>query len=194
MSTLDSTQLIEPMEPTNTSARAIGVRYGGIASLILILIGLGAYVSGMNDYSNQNSATSWIMNLLTWGVMAGALILAMKNYRDQTGGYMTFGKGFTVGLWASLVMAVVTAVWTYIFFTLIAPDLMDTILEATREKMLEGGQSEEQVDQAMEYTKAFMSPVSFTFFAGLFTFITGLLISLIAAAVTQRKPPMNTTY
>lgn len=67
-------------------------------------------------------------------------------------------------------------------------------MEATREKMLEGGQSEEEVDQAMEYTKAFMSPVSFMFFAGLFTFITGLIISLIAAAVTQRKPPVNTAY
>lgn len=191
MSTLDSPQMTDP---TSVSPRPIGIRYGGIAALLLIVIGLGFHLSGLSDYKNQNNPTNWIATILNWGVMIGAIAMAMKKHRDDLGGYMTYGRGFTVGFWASLIMAIITAVWTYVFFTLVAPDLMGIITDAARENMLKQGQSEEQVDQAMQYTTMFMNPAIFTAFAVIGTLFTGIIISLITAAIVQRKPPMNTTY
>lgn len=191
MSTLDSPQMIDPV---SVSPRPIGMRYGGIAALVMIVIGLGFHLGGLSDYENQNNPTNWIASLLNWGVMIGAMVMAMKKHREDLGGYMTFGRGFSVGFWASLIMALITAVWTYLFFTVVAPDLMGVITEAARENMLKQGQSEEQVDQAMQYTTMFMNPAIFTVFAAIGTLLTGIIISLITAAIMQRKPPMNTAY
>lgn len=187
MSTLDSPQMIET---TNVSARAIGIRYGLFASLILIVVGLIFYVTGMTDFTNQNSAVNWLSNIINWAVMAGAMVLGMKQYREAAGGYMTFGKGYSIGFWVSLLIALITAVWTILFFTVIAPDLMDTIMEATRDRMYEQGQSEEQVEQAMQYSAAFMNPYVFSAFAAVGILITGLIIDLIVSAIMQRKPPV----
>jgi Ca2+/Na+ antiporter len=189
MSTLDNPISIEP---NNVSARSIGVRYGAIASLLLIAVGLIFHVAGLTSYTEQYSTTNIISSVLNYAIMIGAIAMAMKTYRDQAGGFMTFGKGFNVGFWASLIMGVITAVWVFIFFTLVAPDLTDTILEATRENMLEQGQSEEQVDQAMQYSAPFMNATSFSIFAAIGTLIAGLIISLIVAAVMQRKPLVDT--
>ena len=189
MSTLDSPSF---MEPANVSARPIGIRYGAIAAIIIIAIGLVFHLAGLTSYTQQNNPGNWISSILTWGVMIAAMVMGMKKYREEAGGYMTFGKAFGVGFWASLVLAVITAVWTYVFFALVEPGLTDTILEATRENMLAQGQSEDQVDQAMQYTEPFMNPGMFSLFGGLGTLITGLIIALIAAAVTQRKPPVQT--
>ncbi len=185
MSTLDSPNFVEP---ANVSTRSIGVRYGAIVSLILIAIGLLLHVAGMTDYSNQYSAGDVINSVLTYGLIIGGLVMAMKKYRDSAGGYMTFGKGFNTGFWASLVMAVITAVWTYLFFAVIDPSLPETIMEATRDRMLEQGQSEEAVDQAMQYTEMFLKPGMMTIFAGIGILFTGVIISLIVAAIMQRKP------
>lgn len=185
MSTLDSPNFVEP---TSVSTRSIGVRYGAIVSLILIAVGLLLHVTGMTDFTNQYSAGNIINSVLTYGLMIGGIVMAMKKYRDSAGGYMTFGKGFGTGFWASLVMAGITAVWTYLFFAVIDPSLTDTIMEATRDRMLEQGQSEETVDQAMQYTEMFMKPGMMTIFAGIGTLFTGSIISLIVAAIMQRKP------
>lgn len=189
MSTLDSSQMIEP---TNVSARSIGTKYGGIAALITILLGLVFHVAGLSDYTEQNSPTNWIASVLNWVVMGGAMYMGMKKYKEEAGGYMTFGQGFSVGFWASLIIMIASAVWIFIFFSFVEPGLMDTIMEATRDNMLEQGQSEEQVDQAMQYTAMFMKPWSFALFGGISVLITGIIIALIVAAISQRKPPVNT--
>lgn len=189
MSTLDSPQMIEP---TNVSGRSIGIRYGAIAAMVTIAIGLVFHLAGLTSYTEQNSPTNWIATLLTWGIMIAAMVMGMKKYREEAGGYMTFGQGFGVGFWEALTLAVITAVWTYVFFALVEPGLTDTILEATRDKMLEQGQSEEQVDQAMQFTEPFMNPGMFALFGAIGTLLTGIIMALIVAAVTQRKPPVQT--
>lgn len=189
MSTLDSPQM---SDVTTVSARSIGVRYGLIASLILVAIGLIFYVGNLVDYSNQNSATNWISNLINWAVIAGGMVMAMKQYREASGGYMTFGKAFGVGFWVTLVITLVMAVWTYLFFAFIAPDLMDTIMEASRDRMSQQGQSEEQIDQAMGMMKWMMNPGAFALFGLVGMLITGIIIDLIVSAIMQKKPPMET--
>jgi hypothetical protein len=188
MSTLDSPNMIET---TAVSKRSIGIRYGAMAALVTILIGLVFHLAGLTSYTDQNSATNWIATLLNWVVMAGAMYMGMNKFKEESGGYLTFGQGFNIGLWASLILAIISAVWMIVFFQFVEPGLTETIIEATREKMLEQGQSEEQVDQAMQYTAMFMKPGMFALFGGIGIFITGLIIALITAAIAQRKPPMD---
>lgn len=189
MSTLDNPH--STVDPKGVSPWPTGSRYGLIAALVLIVLGLAVHLAGMVDYSNQNSAGNWVMNLVNWGVMIGAMVMAINHHRDkELGGYIKFGRAFTIGFIVSLIIAVISAIWTVVFFTMIEPDLINTILEASRDRMIEQqGMSEEQVEQSMPMVKMFVSPGAMAAFAGLGTLFFGLVFSLIVAAVLKKNPP-----
>lgn len=185
MSTLDTPQM------NNVSPRPTGIQYGFIAALISIALGLVASTAGLIDYTQQNSAGNWIISLLNYAIIIGALVMGMKKHREDLGGYMTFGQGFMVGLWATLIMAVITLVWTYINFSFIESDAISTMMEATRDQMIDRGMSDADIDQAMQFTSWMMNPTMLSIFGAVGSLIGGLIISLIVAAIMQRKPPVD---
>ncbi len=180
------------LEMNSVSSRPTGIRYGFIAALISIALGLVASTAGLIDYTQQNSAGNWIISLLNYAIVIGALVMGMKKHRTDLGGYMTFGQGFMVGLWATLIMAVITLVWTYVNFSFIEAGAIETMMEASRDQMIERGLSEEQIDQAMQFSSWMMNPAMLSIFGAIGSLIGGLIISLIVAAVMQRKPPVDT--
>ncbi len=188
MSTLDETTQVDP---STVSPRPVGVRFGLIAALVLVAVGLVFHVTGFADYTGQDSTFTWINNILTWGILAGAMILAMKQHRDELGGYMSFGRAFMVGFWVTLIVAVITAIWSYVFFSFIAPDVIDVITEAQRDAMIDQGMSDEQIEQAVGFSSWMMNPAMLSLFGAIGTLVLGIIISLIVSAIMQRKAPEN---
>lgn len=188
MSTLDN-----PQETTGQggSASPIIWRYGLLTGLVLILLGLVFYLTGLQSFDQPQSSSSWIITIVNLVVLFGGLYLAIQQHRDQNlGGYITFGKGFTVGLLTSLVVAVVSAIWTIVFFTLVEPNATEMILEASKDQMAnEQGMSDEQIEQAMTWASWMTSPSMMTVFALLGTVFQGLILSLIAGGVLAKRPP-----
>jgi len=188
MSTLDN-----PQETTGQggSASPIIWRYGLLTGLVLILLGLVFYLTGLQSFDQPQSSSSWIITIVNLVVLFGGLYLAIQQHRDQNlGGYITFGKGFTVGLLTSLVVAVVSAIWTIVFFTLVEPNATEMILEASKDQMAnEQGMSDEQIEQAMTWVSWMTSPSMMTVFALLGTVFQGLILSLIAGGVLAKRPP-----
>ena len=192
MSTLDN-----PNELDNTNEVAAkvspwptGTRYGLFASLIAIVFGLVVQLTGLVDVTDQSSPTNWIVSMVNWAVMIGAIYMAVKHHRDnELGGYIDFGRGFMVGFIATLVMTALSLIWTYIFFAFIEPDLIAEIMDVTRERMIEEqGLSEEVADQQMSMTKFIFNPFGMAMTAGLGTMVGGLIISLIIAPILKNTP------
>ena len=173
-------------ELQNPPIRPTALRYGGIAGLILIVLGLVYYLTDMVDYTGQSS--NWLPNILNYGIMIGAIVLAIKYYKDELlGGSIKFGTAFKTGLATGLVMAVITAIWTFIFFSFIAPDMGTTILEASRTQMEDQGMSDEQIDQALGITKMFITPGAMTVFVLFGTVVMAAIIAAIAGAIMKTK-------
>ncbi|MCI5080714.1 MAG: DUF4199 domain-containing protein [Saprospiraceae bacterium] len=186
MSTLDSPN--QNIDQSSVSAWPTASRYGLIASLILIVVGLGMHLSGMVDYTGQNSGSAWISNIINWVIMGGAFFMAVRHHRDEElGGSITFGRGFQVGFLASLVIAVITAIWTFVFFSFIAPDVLSTIVDASKEQMIEQqGMSAGDAEEAMGMVGWMFTAPMMTVFASIGTIITGVIISLIVAAIMKK--------
>lgn len=189
MSTIDSPERIHQ---SDVSPWPTGSRYGMIAALILVVIGLVFYLTGLSDPTGQEGgAGNWISSLLNWVVMAGAIYLATREHRDEElGGYMTYGRGVGIGSVVSLVIAGVTLVWTYVFMAFVATDLVENIRYQMEEQMREQqGMSEAEIEQAMSIAGMFAEPWMIALMAGVITFVTGLIFSLIIAAVMRNDPP-----
>jgi hypothetical protein len=114
------------------------------------------------------------------------LFLTQKEYRDLLGGYMTFGEGFLSGFLFAVFLGILSAVFTYLYYAILSPEMIDKTLAASQAKMGEQNLSQDQIDKAMEISRKYFSVIATV--AVLFsTAIFGVIIALIGAAIFKKE-------
>jgi hypothetical protein len=114
------------------------------------------------------------------------LFLTQKEYRDLLGGYMTFGEGFLSGFLFAVFLGVLSAIFTYIYYAILSPEMVDKILAASQTKMAEQGLSQDQIDKALDFSRKYFA--AFGTLGALFgTVIIGAIIALIGAAIFKKE-------
>ena len=178
---------------SNASNTPIAVRFGMIVSVVLIVLSLLFFISGISDPSNPNSAASWISTLLNFSIIIIGLVLAVRQHREENlSGLISFGKAFGTSFKTLMIITLVQAIWVYIFMAFIAPDMLDEIFNASMEKAVGDaeakGQDPEQVIQGMNMMKWVFTPPLFAVIVLVqFTFL-GTIFSLIIAALMKKEP------
>jgi hypothetical protein len=166
---------------SSASTTAVGGRYGLLTGLVSVIISFGIYALEMD----QNP----VVRFVTLAVLVVGIILAMRNFKAQNGGFMSYGQGLGVGVTVSSVVGVLSAAFTYVYTTFVDPELMTRIMDKARVDMETKGMSEVQIDQAMAFSAKFMTGPVMLLFTFLGSIIIGLLISLIAAAFVKNPQP-----
>jgi hypothetical protein len=114
------------------------------------------------------------------------LFLTQKEYKDQLDGYMTFGEGFLSGFLYAVFIGVLSAIFTYVYYAILSPEMVDKILVASQTKMTEQGLSQEQIDKAMEISRKYFAV--FGAVGALFgSAILGAIVALIGAAIFKKE-------
>lgn len=117
----------------------------------------------------------------------GFMFLAQKEYRDQLGGFMTFGEAFLAGFKYTAITAVLLALFTYIYFTLLSPQVFQQILDDSRAKLeAKGGLTDDQINTALSYTTAGFTSIIIV----IGSLIMGSIIALIGAAIFKKEKPL----
>ncbi|WP_426587698.1 DUF4199 domain-containing protein [Mucilaginibacter sp. R-33] len=118
------------------------------------------------------------------------LLLTQKEYKDQLGGYITYGEGFLSGFLYAIFTGVFVAVFTYVYYAILSPEMVNKALTASRAQMeAKGNLSQDQIDNALSMVSkyfAVIATVSVVFIYAIF----GAIVSLISAAVfkNERSP------
>lgn len=184
MSTLDDPRKI--IDPINVSVWPTAMRYGGTVGLVLVVIGLLMHLTGMSDPSGQN-ATSTAIGCLNYVIIMVAVVLAIKHHRDnELGGYLTLGRGMGVGTATALVIGAISAVWTILMMTLIAPEMGEMIKEQALENAQPG--AEEMTEKMVGL---FTNPFTMALFVLLVTVFLGFITALIAGAIMKKDAAPN---
>lgn len=175
------------MSQENPSQIKFTLNYGAILGIILIIVSIIFYIAGFD------AATSRWSQWLYYAIMIGVIIFSIKTYRDNyLGGAISFGHALGTGVLVALFGSIIYAVYSYIFLSFIDATVIDKIMTAAEEDMINRGMSDEEIEQAMSFTRTFMANpaliavvtvVSFTFFG----FIFSLIISLF-----MKKNPVDT--
>ena len=117
----------------------------------------------------------------------GFLFLGQKEFKDQLGGFITFGQAFVEGLLFSVFLGIMVAVFTFIYIQYLNPHFLDQAMAAQQEKMSQQGNlSSEQIDNAMVIARkygAVFGAVGVLFMSP----ILGAIISLIGAAIFKKE-------
>ncbi len=171
---------------------ANSIKSGVILGAITVAVSLLVYLIDFTIFADW-----WfqllLMNILSIGITAYFGI----TYRNENGGYMTFGKAYAYSVTCLLISGGVGAIFGILLFTVIDPELSatltDVIIEKTDSMMSGFGVPQEKIDEQTDALRADM-PNEFSVGGIIKNFFTGgllgtVVIALIACLFIKKKEP-----
>lgn len=150
----------------------------------LIGIVTGIILTYVYQFANLDQASP--VRYISWIPFIAFLLLSQKEFKDQLGGYMKFGEGFSAGFRYSVFYGLLIGVFIYVYYAFLSPDMYAKLLEAQREAMQAKGMTSDQVDQGMSMMNKMGLPI-IAFSAAIGSAIFGLIIALIGAAIFKKE-------
>ena len=160
--------------------------FGAAGSIAVIALALIIYLAGL-----KNSALNW----LSYPIIITVAVIGVKKWREQNGGFLTYGQTYMHLFLQCLVYSIIMTIWTFVFVAYVAPGLIEDQMLLQQAKMEdEGKMTAEQIEMAMHYARMFTTPAMMTIFAFLGNIIMLGLIYLIVAAIMKKDPPVENFF
>ena len=125
------------------------------------------------------------MNFVTIVVLIIGIFLSIFLTRKNNDGYLEFKEALKTGMLFSLIVAILYALFSYIYHNIITPDTVQYFLSIAKEEAeilnLKGQELENYMTMAKSFFNSYRLIPSVLFF--------GLIVSLLAGAIFQKKDP-----
>jgi hypothetical protein len=112
--------------------------------------------------------------------------LAQKEFKDQLGGYITFGQAFNPGFKYSLFSGLLLAIFIYLYLGVLSPEVLAKSMADQQTALTDKGMSQEQIDKTIEIGTKY-GPIIGAVFTAISTLIFGCIVSLIGAAILKKE-------
>lgn len=165
-------------QPVSRVAIRYGLMFGIIGSIFSVLL----YVFQLE--------TNKFLPQATWIIFIIAIVVAIKEYRKQNQGFVSYGQGLSVGALTSAIMGFVNSLLSTFYLQVIDNTPLQRISEQTRITLEEKGMDDQQIEAALEMSQKFQSPGMLFLFSVIGSAVMGLILSLIIAAILQKKRPV----
>ena len=123
--------------------------------------------------------------LITIILLVAGIFLAIFFDKKDNNGFLTFKAGFKTGMLYVFLLAILLAVFNYLYYKFIAPDAIDFYVSEAKKQVMEAKMKPEDLPKFEEAVRSYFS--SFKMFMSVV--IMGVVISLVAAGILQKKPP-----
>lgn len=166
-----------------TTTTQIALKWGIISALASIVLMTIMYMTDLW----KNTAVSSIISL---GIGIVILVMAMKEFKDANGGFMTFGQGFGLGMLASVISAVISILYQQLYMRVIDSSFPEKMKDFQYEQMESQGLSEEQIEQAISISEKFTTGGLSFLFPLLAAIFFSMIMTLIVAAIMKKNKPV----
>ena len=175
------------MDTPKASIKKIALNYG----LLLGLASIGWSV--LLFVMDKHVERPWWSGVISFLLMIVILVIGLKAFKKDNGGYMSLGEALKAGLAISLIAGILGVIFNFIFVSYIDPDVVAKTLELTEERMYEQNpnMTSEQAEMALSMTEKFMSPGIMAAIGIIATLFFGFIISLVAGLIMKRSQPLN---
>ncbi|HTS01351.1 MAG TPA: DUF4199 domain-containing protein [Thermoanaerobaculia bacterium] len=156
-----------------------------------ILAGLGAVAVPLWGRSRPTFEHAVVVGYTIMVLSFLLVFFGIRSYREETGGAISFGKAFQVGILVTLVACVMyVAAWEVVCFGFM-PDFGDKYAAAVLGKMKTRGESAERIEAARremeKFVVSYRNPVLNAGMTFLEVFPVGLAMTLLSAGVLRKK-------
>ncbi|MGA0256374.1 MAG: DUF4199 domain-containing protein [Saprospiraceae bacterium] len=167
----------------NPSKMNLALKWGGIMGVVLIVVSLLLYLAGMTDIESGES--NWIGTLLNYTVSIGAIYMAVAEYKKLNRDKLSIGDATVIGILAGIIGGLFMALYTYVFMTMIAPEMLDAIRDQAMAGA--GDMSNDQEEQMADMMDMFVSPGFMTAMTVIMKFFLGLIVGFILGLVMKNE-------
>ncbi|TNE47113.1 MAG: DUF4199 domain-containing protein [Bacteroidetes bacterium] len=184
MAVLDSIQ--EPQAPAPFWNTAL--RFGAYLALTLIGVSLVSYLLGIMPVSGTAMAINFVVAI---GATALFAALAIKFQRDNLDhGFISFGRGFLVGLVTVAIGVFASSLWNYVLINFIDPGYVDNLKEAFMETW---GQNipEDKLEEALANFDKTGEIGTVLKNGAIGAIVLGLISGLIGAGIMKKDQPVT---
>lgn len=163
--------------PTTMS---VGLKYGLFMTAASVLMFVLRAATSGNPFDRS---VTW--TVITIAISVTIIVLAHREFKNNGDGFMTYGQGFVIGFWISVVSVVAYGLFVILYANVIDTNLMDNFYQMQREQMEAGGNmSDDQIETAIGFTQKLFWPLFFIM-GVIFSLITVLIITIF----TQKSNP-----
>jgi cation transport ATPase len=161
--------------------------YGAILGFISVFLSLVFYFIGLST----ESWVGWVSAVVSIAVLVYLMIHYRKEY---LGGYASFGQIFVMVLVsAGIIATIISALYTYLLYTVIDPGLIDQIKIAAEEKIMSNSRIPESMyDDIFERMEKRTTAAYMVKMALIFGPVMNAVIGLIVAAFVKKEETINT--
>jgi len=159
----------------------------GLLSAVMMSITLPLCHSGKisMEYSALIGYTAIVLSFLL-------VFFGIRQYRENAGGTITFGKAFKIGMLIVLISsAFYVTTWEIIYFKFV-PNFWEVMAGKTAASMRAKGEPEakiaEKAQEIRDYKKVYDNPFLNVAFTLLEPIPVGIVVALISAAILRKKP------
>lgn len=167
------------MENTQIKPGQVGLRYGVIMALVSIVYSL--IMSLVELQGNK------VAGFVPFAVLIAIFILAHNYFKSNGNGFMSYGQGLGIASLITLINAVLSSIFTFIYITSVDDSIIAQQREEALRNMEKQGMSDQEIDQAMQFTDMFLSPLGLTLGSLLSLIFFGILLALLVTAFTHKK-------
>jgi hypothetical protein len=165
-------QTVNPWKANLTNGLVLGMT--GIIYMVLLYF--------LNMITNKPLGFAFLI------IQIVLLYFLIKSYRDnQLHGNITYGQALGAGVITCLYFAVIMALFSYIFFAIIDPGLINKIIALSEEQMVKKGLNQELIDKGMQMTRKMIVPPVLAIYMFFREMFFGVIISLVIAAFVRRE-------
>ena len=176
---MENTYTTHSASPVKCTLMSNSVKYGLYTGIAMVLLSLLFYALDVK-------ATSW-PQYVSIGLLLAGIIVGTLAFRDKcNGGYMSYGRSLGSGVMISLITGVILAVYSYLNSAFLNPEMIQQMMQAAEENMMQKGLSDDQIDQAMSVTNMFMTPAYIAITSLFSMLLWGTLISLLTSIFIKK--------
>jgi hypothetical protein len=173
------------METTSTtpSTARVALKYGLLTALGLIIYSMVIQLAGLAG----NQTVSYLGILVTSAILVAGIVYAMKDFKSQNEGFMSYGQGLGLGALTATVSGLISGIFTYIYLTFIDNSAIKQAMDAQRDAMEARGMDDDQIDQAIAMAEKFSSPGMMVAISIISSLFIGFILSLIVSAIMKKE-------
>jgi hypothetical protein len=116
------------------------------------------------------------------------LFFLLKSYRDNImHGQITYGQSVGAGVIIFLYSSILTAIFSYVLYTVIDPGLVAKQLAMAEQGMVDKGLPQAQIDAGLAFTAKIMKPAIMSVWSIVISMIWGTIVSLLISIFIRKE-------
>ena len=162
------------------NSKGIILNYGLYLGLAGVFIHLIFYATG------NLISLGWLSGIIGFVAMIALIILGIKKFKTDNGGFLTFGQALKVGVGIALISAVISTIYTLIFTNVIDPSIQEQAIALQKQAWIDSGLNEDQLEASEAMAQKMQSPMITVPLALVVSAFFGFIISAIGGAIMKK--------